>query len=39
MEDQDLELVQQGKQCMSCRFNINDGEPRVCDECLADAEA
>ena len=40
MEDPDFELVQQGKQCMACRFDINDdedyGEPRVCQECQED---
>lgn len=42
MNDPDYELVQQGKQCMACRFDINDGEdygePRVCANCLAETE-
>lgn len=33
----DEEKVEQGKQCMACRFDINDGndygEPRVCNDC------
>lgn len=37
MEDSDMGLVESGKQCMSCRFDINDGndfgEPRLCTEC------
>ena len=36
--DPDMDLVQSGKQCMSCRFDINDGEdqgePRVCHDCM-----
>lgn len=37
MEDPDMEKVENGEQCMSCRFDINDGEamgfPRVCEDC------
>lgn len=38
--DEDLEKVEQGKQCMACRFDINDdgamGFPRVCADCAED---
>lgn len=37
----DEEKVEQGLQCMACRFDLNDGNdmgfPRVCDDCGEDA--
>lgn len=41
-EMNDEEKVEQGKQCMACRFDINDGEdmgfPRVCSDCANEVE-
>lgn len=41
-EMNDEEKVEQGLQCMACRFDINDGEdmgfPRVCNNCIEDED-